>query len=125
MSHRGCKVAATTTAIPALASDQVWPSPARGMCTSGEAPGSGGRVGMVSFGAYVWYECVGIKVDKVRTIDMTQLLDCYVKGCARMHFCYGRLCPQPPDPTTVGKLKISAFSICVISLGCQTKSFVK
>ena len=29
---------------------------------------------------------------------MTQLLDCYVKGCARMHFYYGRLCPRPPDP---------------------------
>jgi hypothetical protein len=62
---------------------------------------------------YVMYgtECVGIKVDKLRTIDMTQLLDCYVKGCARMHFCYGRLCPRPPEPMTVGKLKISAFSM--------------
>ena len=51
MSHRGCGVAATATAIPSLASGQVWPSPASGIFTSGEAPGSGGRAGMVSFGA--------------------------------------------------------------------------
>ena len=57
-------------------------------------------------------ECVGIKVEKLWTIDMTKLLDGYVKGCARMHFYYGRLCPRPPDPMTVGKLKISAFSMC-------------
>ena len=31
-------------------------------------------------------ECVGIKVEKLWTIDMTKLLDGYVKGCARMHF---------------------------------------
>ena len=35
---------------------------------------------------YIMYgtECVGIKVDKLRTINMTQLLDCYVRaarGC--------------------------------------------
>ena len=51
MSHRGCRVAATTMAIPALASGQACPSPARGVCMSGEAPGSGGRAGMMSFGA--------------------------------------------------------------------------
>ena len=31
---------------------------------------------------------------------------------ARMHFYYGRLCPRPPDPYTVGKLRLSAFSMC-------------
>ncbi len=37
---------------------------------------------------YVKYgtECVGIKVVKQWTIESTKLLDCYVKGCAQMHF---------------------------------------
>ena len=63
---------------------------------------------------YVKYgtECVGIKVVKPLTIESTKLLDCYVKGCAQMHFYYGRLCPRPPDPNIVGKLKVSAFSMC-------------
>jgi len=94
MSHRGCGVAATATAIPALASGQVFVSSVHGMCTSGEAPGSGGREGKMSFGAisvasaivviviwrvarliccrvYVKYgtECVGIKVVKPWTIE--------------------------------------------------------
>ena len=123
MSHRGCGVAATATAISVLASGQVCPSPVRGMCTSGEAPGSGGRAGMMSFGVisvasamvviviwrvarliccrvYVKYgtEYVGIKVVKPWTIESTKLLDCYVKGWAQMHFYYGSLCPRPPDP---------------------------
>ena len=51
MSHRGCGVVATAMAIPALPSGQIWPSPARGMCTSGATPRRGGRAGMVSFGA--------------------------------------------------------------------------
>ena len=42
---------AAATSVPALASGQFWPSPARGMCTSGAAPGRGKRVGMVDFGA--------------------------------------------------------------------------
>ena len=29
---------------------------------------------------------------------MRKLLDGYVKGCAWMHFYYGRLCPRPLDP---------------------------
>ena len=63
---------------------------------------------------YVKYgtECVGIKVVKPWTIESTKLLDCTVKGCAQMHFYYGRLCPRPPDPITVGKLRLSAFSMC-------------
>jgi hypothetical protein len=63
---------------------------------------------------YVKYgtECAGIEVDKLWTINMTKLLDCYVKGCTRMYFYYKRLCPQPPDPIIVGKLKISAFFMC-------------
>jgi len=32
--------------------------------------------------------CVGIKVVKPWTIESTKLLDCYVKGWARMHFFY-------------------------------------
>ena len=37
---------------------------------------------------YVMYgtECVGIKVVKLWTIDLTKLLNCYVKGCAPMYF---------------------------------------
>ena len=37
---------------------------------------------------YITYgtECVGFKEDKLWTIDMTKLLDCYVKSCAQMHF---------------------------------------
>jgi len=56
--------------------------------------------GLICCRVYVKYgtECVGIKVDKLWTINMTKLLDCHVKGCARMHFYYGRLCPRPPDP---------------------------
>jgi hypothetical protein len=38
-------------AIPVLASGQFLPSSAPVMCTSGAAPGSGGRGGMVLFGA--------------------------------------------------------------------------
>jgi hypothetical protein len=37
-------------AIPGLASGQFLPSPAPKMCTSGAAPGRGGRGGMVLFG---------------------------------------------------------------------------
>jgi hypothetical protein len=111
------------------------------MCTSGEAPGSGGRAVMMSFGAisvtsamvviviwrvailiccrvYIKYgtECVGIKVVKPWTIESTKLLDGYVKGCAGMHFYNGRLCPRPPNPNIVGKLKVSG-------LGCQPGEF--
>jgi hypothetical protein len=37
---------------------------------------------------YVMYgtECVGIKVLKPWTIDLTKLLDCYVKGCMPLNF---------------------------------------
>jgi hypothetical protein len=41
-----------------------------------------------------------------------KLLDCYVKGLAQMNSLLERLCPQPPDPNTVGKLKILAFFMC-------------
>ena len=51
MSHLGCGVSACATAVPALPSGQIWPSPERGACTSGATPGRGGRAGMVSFGA--------------------------------------------------------------------------
>jgi hypothetical protein len=44
-----CAVVAATTAVPALASGQFWPSPLPGMCTSGAAPRRGGRVGIVLF----------------------------------------------------------------------------
>ena len=47
----GCGVSACATAVPALPSGQIWPSPARGACTSGATPGRVGRAGMVSFGA--------------------------------------------------------------------------
>ena len=52
---------------------------------------------------YVKYgtECVGIKADKLWIIDLPKLLDCHVKGWARMHFYYGRLCPRPPDPISL------------------------
>jgi hypothetical protein len=46
---QGCGVAATAAAILALTSNQFLPSPAPRMCTSGAAPGRGGRVGMVLF----------------------------------------------------------------------------
>ena len=67
---------------------------------------------------YVKYgtECVGIKADKLWTIDLPKLLDCHVKGCAQMHFYYGRLCPRPPDPIIAGKLKISALSVKLTGL---------
>ncbi len=63
---------------------------------------------------YVQYgtECVGISVVKLWTIESTKQLDCYVKDCAWMHFYYGRLCPRPPDPNIIEKLKISASSMC-------------
>ncbi len=50
-ASRGCGVAATTTAIPALASGQFWPTPSPGACTTGAMCGRGGRAGMPSFGA--------------------------------------------------------------------------
>ncbi len=31
---------------------------------------------------------------------------------APMHTLIRRLCPQPPDPYIVGKLRLSAFSMC-------------
>ena len=107
----GCGVVAAATAVPALPSGKNWPSPSRGACTSGATPGRGGRPGKVTFvvissdsafvvrvfwrvvtliccRVYVMYgtECVGIKVVKLWTIDLTKLLNCYVKGCAPMHF---------------------------------------
>jgi hypothetical protein len=48
---RGCGVAATATAIPALASGQFWPTPSPGACTTGAMGRRGGRAGMPSFGA--------------------------------------------------------------------------
>jgi hypothetical protein len=50
-ASRGCGVAATATAIPALASGQFWPTPSPGACTYGATRGRGGRAGMPSFGA--------------------------------------------------------------------------
>ena len=50
-ASRGCGVAATATAIPALASGQFWPTPSPGACTYGGTRGRGGRAGMPSFGA--------------------------------------------------------------------------
>jgi hypothetical protein len=50
-ASRGCGVAATATAIPALASGQFWPTPSPGACTTGATRGRGGRAGMPSFGA--------------------------------------------------------------------------
>jgi hypothetical protein len=97
---QGCRVATTATAVSALPSGQIRPSPAHGACTSGATPGRGARLGMVSFVAissvsamivrviwrvarwifcrvYVTYgtECVGIKVVKLLTISLTKLLD--------------------------------------------------
>jgi hypothetical protein len=61
----------------------------------------------------VWYKCVGIKMENLWTIaSRMKLLDCYVKGLARMNSYLGRLCPRPPDPNTIGKLKISASFMC-------------
>jgi hypothetical protein len=48
--HRGWGVVSATTAVSALVSGQFLPSPLPGVCTSGAAPGRGGRVGMVLFG---------------------------------------------------------------------------
>jgi len=47
---RGCGVAATATAIPALASGQFWPTSLPGTCTTGAMGGRGGRAGMPLFG---------------------------------------------------------------------------
>jgi hypothetical protein len=94
-ASRGCGVAATATAIPALASGQFWPTPSPGACTTGATRGRGGRAGMLSFGAIsiasamvsecfcsglwkslrregiilrkVWYEGVGIKIENLLT----------------------------------------------------------
>jgi hypothetical protein len=52
MRCQGCGVAIVMTPVPVFASGQFWPSPARGLCASGAAPGrGGGRAGIVLFGA--------------------------------------------------------------------------
>ena len=82
MSRWGCGVAATATAIPALASGQVCPSPAGGMCTSEEASGSGGRAGMMLFVAIsVAFAMVVILIRRVAILI-----------CCRVYVQYGTEC---------------------------------
>ena len=45
----GCGVVAAATAVPGLPSGKIWPSPARGACTSGTTTRRGERAGMVLF----------------------------------------------------------------------------
>ena len=97
MRWGGCGVSACATAVPALPSSQIWPSLARGACTSGATHGWGGMLGMVLFvvissisamvvrviwrvarriscRVYVKYgtECVEIKVVELWTNDLTK-----------------------------------------------------
>ena len=51
MCCQGCGVAMVMTPVPVFASGHFWPSPTRGLCASGAAPGRGWRAGIVLFGA--------------------------------------------------------------------------
>jgi hypothetical protein len=92
----------------------------RGWCRLERFPSSG-KTDLLQSLRKVWYECVGIKVDKLWTIDMRKLLAGYVKGCIFT------MEDSVRDPQTLISLESSRcqLSPCVISLGCQTKSLVK
>ena len=90
-----CGVVYAKTAVPALASGQFWPSPLPGVCTSGAAPGRGGRVGMVLFGPISMSSAMVVRV----ILRALGLFSCRVNvksGTNEYKFNVGTFTTPPP-----------------------------
>jgi hypothetical protein len=59
----------------------------------------------------VWYEGVGIKIENLLTNERRKVQKQLILF-APTNILLIRLCPQPPALYTVGKLRLSAFSMC-------------